>query len=92
MAHNHVQSLKKHPHPAPKDKTDRNTHHQRHIKSGAQGPTTPTTLWKVTREEEQEEEARLGVEKEDHVIQVDMAYEGPGVLDPQTDGPIAHPA
>jgi len=46
-------------------------------------------LWKVTREEEQEEEARLGEEEED---QVDMAYEGLEVLDPHMDGSIAHPA
>ncbi len=41
-----------------------------------------------TREEEQAEEAGIGGGDD----KVDLAYKGPGVLDPHMDGPLAQPA
>ena len=86
MAYPHLKGLEKRPHPATKT-IEPKTYHPRLAK---RRPVTHNTDPKEegAREDEQAKEDGLG----GGIKLVDVAYEGPRVVDPHMDGPIAHPA
>jgi hypothetical protein len=87
MAHPYVQDLETQPHLEPIS-YENTTLHPLHIDNDTTRPTTPTTQWKV-----QEKTSKWRGASKGGMIRIEeLAYKGPGIIEPHKDGPIAQPA
>ena len=87
MAYPRLKGLEKHPHPTTKTKEPKTYHPRLAKRRHVAHNTDPKEEGR--REDEQAEDDGLGG---GGIRLVDLAYEGPGVVDLHMDGPIAQPA
>ena len=87
MAYPYAQNLEKQPHPASHTK-EGTTNHPRKIEYDNTLTTTPTTQWKL----QEKTSKRKGLEGGGGIRIVELAYKGPGVIEPHKDEPTAQPA